>query len=35
MKSAYRILSENLKGRDNFENLSVAGRIILKMVSQK
>jgi len=35
MRSIYRILSENLKGRDDAEDLCVDGRIILEWILEK
>jgi len=34
-RNSYKILSENLKGRDNLRNLSKGRRIILKLIVKK
>jgi hypothetical protein len=35
MRNAYRVLSEDMKGRDNLGELGVVGRIILKWILKK
>jgi hypothetical protein len=35
MRNAYKVLVENLKGRDYAENLGVDGRIILEWILGK
>jgi hypothetical protein len=32
IRHAYKVLVENLKGRDNSENLGVDGRIVLEWI---
>jgi hypothetical protein len=35
MANAYKILLENLKGRDHLEDLGIDGRIILEYILEK